>query len=276
MGLFDRFRRVVRSNINDMISKAEDPEKMLNELIIEMNQQLIESKKGVASAIADEKRLERQANDQRAKANEWEQKAMLALRHAEAEPEKQTYYEDLARQALVRKQEQDTAANEYEEQWRAQHESVEKLKGALRSLQQKIEEAQRKKNLLIARAKRAEAQKRIQKQISGISETSAFEVFDRMSRRVDELEAEADAMEDMELIGSDSDGSLESEFQKLEGSSASSDRLLEDLKRKMALSSAAGSSSTQSTASAGNGSTGPADETLDELKRKMEQQGGEQ
>jgi phage shock protein A len=80
MGLFSRFKRAVKSNINDMISKAENPEKMLNQLIVEMNEQLIESKKTVAAAIADEKKLERQIGMNRDQADEWERKAMLAVR----------------------------------------------------------------------------------------------------------------------------------------------------------------------------------------------------
>ena len=134
MGIFDRFRRVVKSNLNDMISKAENPEKMLNQLIIDMNEQLIESKKSVASAIADEKKLERLMTQQVNQGEEWDRKARLALKAGK---------EDLAKEALLRKQEYTGLATQYKEQWDAQHASVEKLKQSLRGLQQKIEEAQR-------------------------------------------------------------------------------------------------------------------------------------
>ncbi|MEJ2068384.1 MAG: PspA/IM30 family protein, partial [Deltaproteobacteria bacterium] len=83
MGLFSRFKRAVKSNINDMISKSENPEKMLNQLIVEMNEQLIESKKTVAAAIADEKKLERQMAMNREQASEWERKAMVAVKAGE-------------------------------------------------------------------------------------------------------------------------------------------------------------------------------------------------
>ncbi|MDD3981340.1 MAG: PspA/IM30 family protein, partial [Spirochaetales bacterium] len=96
MGIFDRLKTVISSNMNDLISKAENPEKMLNQMIIEMNEQLIDSKKAVAMAIADEKRLEREVTENRAKAEEWEKKAMLAVRAGR---------DDLAKEALVRKQE---------------------------------------------------------------------------------------------------------------------------------------------------------------------------
>jgi len=223
MGLFSRFKRAVKSNINDMISKAENPEKMLNQLIVEMNEQLIESKKTVAAAIADEKKLERQIGMNRDQADEWERKAMLAVRSGK---------DDMAREALMRKQEYDNTIRQYQTQWQAQYEAVEQLKGALRQLQQKIEEAQRKKNLLIARAKRAEAQKRMQQTMSSMVDTSAFEVFDRMSEKVEQIEAEVDAMREIEASGTGD--SLERQFQALEASDSSADKLLDDLKAKMA------------------------------------------
>jgi phage shock protein A len=223
MGLFSRFKRAVKSNINDMISRSENPEKMLNQLIVEMNEQLIESKKTVAASIADEKKLERQMAMNTEQAAEWERKAVLAVNSEE---------DHLAKEALLRKQEYDNTARQYQAQWQAQHESVEQLKGALRQLQQKIEEAQRKKNLLIARAKRAEAQKRMQNTMSSMVDTSAFEVFDRMSEKVEQIEAEVDAMREIEA--SSGGDSLEKQFQALESSESSADKLLEDLKAKMA------------------------------------------
>ena len=157
MGIFDRFKTVVSSNINDLISKAENPEKMLNQLLIDMNEQMIESKKAVAMAIADEKKLEREAAENKRQGEEWEKKAMLAVR---------SNRDDLAKEALVRKQEFEGYAAQLFTQWQAQKESVEKLKISLRELQNKIDEASRKKNILIARAKRAEAQDKINKTMS--------------------------------------------------------------------------------------------------------------
>lgn len=222
MGIFDRFRRVVKSNLNDLISKAENPEKMLNQLIIDMNEQLIESKKSVASAIADEKKLERAMNQNLTQGKEWEGKARLALKAGK---------EDLAREALLRKQEYDGLAKQYKDQWEAQHASVDKLKQSLRGLQQKIEEAQRKKNLLVARAKRAEAQKRIQATIGNMADNSAFAAFDKMSAKVDQIEAEVDAMAEIEDMNKSDD--IEQQFAALESGSAGGDMLLEDLRKKM-------------------------------------------
>jgi phage shock protein A len=206
-----------------MISKAENPEKMLNQLLLDMNEQMIESKKAVAMAIADEKKLERDAGENKRQAEDWEKKAMLAVR---------SNRDDLAKEALVRKQEYESYATQLFTQWQAQKESVEKLKISLRELQNKIDEASRKKNILIARAKRAEAQDKINKTMSSISgNKSAFDTFERMSKKVDELEARTEAAKELE--DATSGATLEKQFAQLETSGAGTDVLLEDLKRKM-------------------------------------------
>jgi len=223
MGIFDRLKTVISSNLNALISKAENPEKMLNQMIIDMNEQLIESKKAVAMAIADEKKLEREMMENKTKAEEWEKKAMLAVRAGR---------DDLAKEALLRKQEFEGYSVQLAQQWEAQKQSVEKLKEALRQLQTKIEEANRKKNILIARAKRAEAQERINQTMSSLSgNKSAFETFERMERKVDEIEARAEAMKELE--DASSGASLEKQFAQLESSPQAADVLLEELKKKM-------------------------------------------
>ncbi|MDR3122674.1 MAG: PspA/IM30 family protein [Treponema sp.] len=223
MGLFSRLKTLISSNVNDLINKAENPEKMLNQLLIDMNTQLIESKKAVAMAIADEKKLERETANQESQAQEWEKKAMLAVRAGK---------DDLAKEALLRKQEYENAAAEYRKQWEAQVSSVDKLKASLRELQNKIDEAQRKKNLLIARAKRAEAQQKIQSTMSSVTgNRSAFDAFDRISQKVDQLEAQADAAKELEDFSANND--LEKKFKELEKSDDSADMLLLELKEKM-------------------------------------------
>jgi phage shock protein A len=223
MGIFSRLRTLIAANVNALIGKAEKPEKMLNQLIIEMNEQLIESKRAVALAIADEKKLEREKDNQFAQSKEWERKAMLAVTNGK---------DDLAKEALLRKQEYDTAAAEYQKQWEAQKTSVEQLKESLRELQNKIEEAQRKKNLLIARAKRAEAQQKIQETISSVSgNRSAFDAFDRMAAKVDEMEAIADANKELQDISDNAN--LDKRFKELEKSDTNADMMLLELKEKM-------------------------------------------
>ena len=222
MGLFSRLGTLLKANINDLISRAEDPEKILEQLILDMRDQLVAAKKHVAVAIADEKRIKKQWEQEALKASEWEKKAMLAIKAGD---------DNLARAALQRKADHDEVANQLKDQWEAQKASVEALKGALRGLDNKIEEAKRKRNLLVSRQKRAEAQRTINETLSSINSTSAFDTFDRMSDRVTQLEAEAEAS--TEISGALNEGSLESQFKALEASSV--DDQLESLKRKMAL-----------------------------------------
>lgn len=271
MGLFDRIKRVLSANINQLISKAEDPEKVLSQVILDMNTQLVESKRSVAGAIADEKKLERQMAELLNQAKEWERKAILAVRAAEKEPERAAHFEGLAKQALLQKKSCEEDAERFKEQWKAQHESVEKLKEALRALQQKIEEAQRKKNLLIARSRRAQAQKKIQDQLSGLQKSSAFEAFDRLESKVDQIEAEVDALKELE--GPES-SSLEKEFAALEaGSHGSADQMLEDLKSKLYLedgskNASGGGKTSQATKDV---NTEEVDAMMEDLKRKMKE-----
>ncbi len=223
MGLFSRLAQLIKSNINDLISKSEDPEKMLNQVVLDMNNQLVEAKKQVAASIADEKRLAKQAEQELSNSAEWERRAMMALRAGN---------EELAKEALSRKKEHDTIAQTFKDQWAKQKAAVEKLKQALRMLNDKIEEAKRKKNVLVARKKRAEAQKAIQETMSGLKDQSAFETFDRMAQKIDQLEAEAEAGE--ELAEEYTGDVLASKFSQLEKSAGADDELAA-LKRKMGL-----------------------------------------
>jgi phage shock protein A len=223
MGIFSRLAQLIKSNLNDLISKSEDPEKMLNQVVLDMNNQLVEAKKQVASSIADEKKLAKQYEQEMAHAAEWERRAMMALRAGN---------EELAKEALARKKEHDQLAQTFQEQWTKQKNSVDQLKKALRMLNDKIEEAKRKKNVLIARKKRAEAQKAIQETMHGLKDQSAFETFERMAGKIDQLEAEAEAAGEIqeEYTGD----LLANKFQTLERS-AGADEDLAALKRKMGL-----------------------------------------
>ncbi len=222
MGILERIRTVLKANINSLISKAEDPEKMLNQLVMDMGEQLVEAKRQVAMAIADEKKLERQMLENRSQAEDWEKKAMLAVKAGK---------DDLAKEALLRKNEYDGYSTQFQKEYESQHSAVEQLKDALRQLQGKIDEANRKKNLLIARAKRAEAQKQIQATMGSLSNTSSFDTFERMSTKVEQIEAEAEALGELNQVGG-ADQKLEDKFKELEGT-ASADQMLEDLKKKM-------------------------------------------
>src|SRR5436190_18880896 len=133
----------------------------------------------------------------------------------------------LAKEALTRKSEHDHQQAEFGKQWQLQKDAVDKLKEQLRTLNDKIEEAKRKKNILIARQKRAEAQRAIQDTMRGLSDTSAFDTFERMSQRVDQIEAEAEAS--TELGGELAGDTLQQKFKALE-SGGGGDLALAELK----------------------------------------------
>lgn len=214
---------LIRSNINDAIARAEHPEKMLTQIIDDMRGQLARAKQEVAVAIADERKLKAQVEEEYKQASDWEQRAILAIREGR---------DDLAKQALLRQQEHQDRGMALEETWRRQAEETEKLKASLRQLNDKIEEAKRKRNLLIAKQKRAQAQKRIQETMAGLSDRSAFEAFERMADKIEEAERRAlAAAEVTETLTGDT---LERQFARLEQTDSLDQRLLE-LKQRMGL-----------------------------------------
>lgn len=226
MGIFDRLATLIKSNINDLISSAENPEKMLNQIVVEMRDQLAKAKQQVAAAIADEKRLRQQADDELKQSQDWYNKAELAVKQGA---------DDLAKQALVRHQEHMTHAAQLEETWQAHRAETERLKASLRDLADKIEEAKRKKNLLLARQRRAQAQKRIAETMSSMSEKSAFEAFARMEERISQNERmiKASTEIDEEFSGD----RLARDFKALERAhgTVSADAQLLALKQKMGM-----------------------------------------
>jgi len=226
MGIFDRLSTLIKSNLNDLISSAENPEKMLNQIIVDMRNQLAKAKQQVAAAIADEKRLKDQADAEFKLADDWEKRAMLAVQEGR---------DDLAKQALMRGQEHLEHGQALATTWEAHKIETEKLKQSLRDLNDKIEEAKRKKNLLLARQRRAEAQARISQTMSGLSENSAFEAFARMEEKITTNERQLQAAQ--EIDEEFSGDRLASEFKQLEraGGGASADMQLMALKQRMGM-----------------------------------------
>ncbi|MCA2982629.1 PspA/IM30 family protein [Gemmatimonas sp.] len=229
MGIFDRLSTLIKSNLNDLISSAENPEKMLNQIIVDMRNQLAKAKQQVAAAIADEKRLKDQAEAEFKLADDWEKRAMLAVQEGR---------DDLAKQALMRGQEHLEHGQQLAATWEAHKQETEKLKQSLRDLNDKIEEAKRKKNLLLARQRRAEAQARISQTMSGLSENSAFEAFARMEEKITANERQLQAAQ--EIDEEFSGDRLAGEFKQLERASGgvSADLQLSALKQRMGMLSA--------------------------------------
>jgi len=236
MGLFDRLSTLIKSNINDLISSAEDPEKMLTQIIVDMRNQLAKAKQQVAAAIADEKRLRDQADSEFKLADDWEKRAMLAVQQGR---------DDLATQALLRQQEHLEHAQTLAMTWETHRNETEALKQSLRDLNDKIEEAKRKKNLLLARQRRAEAQQRISQTMSGLSENSAFEAFNRMEEKITSNERQLSAAREIEAEFTGD--KLTSEFRQLEkrAGGASADLQLAALKERMGMLSAGSSAPTR-------------------------------
>jgi phage shock protein A len=255
MNIFNKLSTLIRSNINDMIARAENPEKMLNQIIMDMREQLTKAKQEVAIAIAEERKLKAQAEEEGRQSQEWERRAMLAVQNEK---------DDLARQALVRQEEYASRAHSLYETWQRHAEETERLKDSLRQLSLKIEEARRKKNLLLAKQKRAQAQKRIHETMAGLSDRSAFEAFDRMAQRIEDNErralAAAEVSEDL------SGDPLEREFARLEsgGGSVGADVRLLELKRKMGVLPPASPSETRKLASGSAAEGGEAAENAAE------------
>jgi phage shock protein A len=189
MGILDRIGTLLRANINDLLDQAEDPEKVLRQLILDMNNQLVQVKTQVAAAIADERKLLERARDAQAQADEWQRKAELAVDRGD---------DELARAALARKKSFQQLADGFRQQYEEQHQQVETLKDALRKLEAKIQEAEAKKDLLIARSRRARAETEIRRTLGALDTTKATAEFERLEERVRDAEAQAKAYAELE------------------------------------------------------------------------------
>jgi phage shock protein A len=200
MGVFERISRIIRSNISDLLDRAEDPEKILQQIMVDMQQDLREAKLQVAAAIRDQKKLETQYHENLDMADRWEKRAISAVQEGD---------DTLAKEVLRRKRASEQLAQGYKEQLEEQTESVQLLKTSLAALEAKIEEARRRKDLLIARQKRAQAQKTISETMSGMSKSSALAALERMEGRVKAAEVHAEAIAEVEA------NSLEARFAEL-------------------------------------------------------------
>jgi phage shock protein A len=189
MGILDRVSTLMRANINDLIDRAEDPEKVVKQLIYDMNNQLLQVKTQVAASIADEKQLKQRWQDNEAKAQDWQRRAELAVEKGQ---------DDLAREALGRRNTFQQTADGFKEQYEQQAQQVEVLKDALHQLEAKIQEATTKQDLLIARSRRAKAETQIRTTLSGMNQSSAMGQFARIEEKVAQQEARAAALGELD------------------------------------------------------------------------------
>lgn len=220
MGIFGRIADIFKANVNDALDRAEDPEKMIKQMVIEMEESINKTTLSVAQAVANEKGLFRKMEKAKRDAEEWEQKAVQAL---------QAGREDLAKSALEKKNIATKNYTDLQPIHQQAKTTADKLREQLNSLKAKLDEAKSRESTLIARSQAAKAQKQISKSISGVG-SDAFGKFDKFENKVEKLESEAEAYG--ELAGDET--SLDDEFKKLNTSTAVDDDLLA-LKAKMGM-----------------------------------------
>lgn len=219
MGIFSRIADIFKSNVNDALDKAEDAEKMLKQMVLEMEESVNKATLAVAQSIANEKSLQRKLETNKKDLAEWEQKAMQALKAGR---------DDLAKAALEKKATAARNAGDLEPIFLQAQQTTEKLRQQLDQLKNKLEEARSRKSTLIARSQAAKAQKQLSQAVGGVG-SDAFSKFEKMEMKVEQLESEADAFG--QLAGENT--SLDQEFKKL-GSADVDDELLR-LKSQMGL-----------------------------------------
>lgn len=188
MGLFDRIWRLIRANFNSLVSQAEDPEKILEQTVLDMQEDLIQLRQAVAQAIATQKRTERQYSQATTTANEWKKRAQLALEKGD---------ENLAREALTRRKSYQDTAEALKSQLDQQAGIVTQLKQNMMKLESKISEAKTKKDLYIARARSAKATQQINEMMGRVGTGSALQAFERMEEKVLQLEAQSEAVAEL-------------------------------------------------------------------------------
>lgn len=218
MGLLDRISRVIRATLNSWIGQVEDPEKILEQTVIDMQEDLVRLRQAVAQAIATLKRTERQRDQAVAQSDEWHRRAQLALQKGD---------ETLAREALVRRKTYQDTADALQQQITQQAEIVSQMKKNMIALESKLSEAKTKKDMYIARARSARASEKLNEMLGQVGNSGAMAAFERMEERVLELEARSEAIAE---LNSDT---LEKRFAALE-SSSNVDAELQALKAQLA------------------------------------------
>ncbi len=211
MGLWKRLNQTVRANITSWIQNVEDPEKLLDQAVADMQTDLIQLRQSVAQAIATQKRTERQCAQTQTLAQEWFNRAELALRHGD---------ENRAREALTQRQSYLDMIKTLEGHLTQQGEVVGRLKDTMRALEHKITDARTRRDMYIARARSAEASQRLNEMIGQFSPGSGLGAFDRMEDKVLDLEAQAGAIADLNQTLQSS--TLEQRFAALEGAGSAS------------------------------------------------------
>lgn len=258
MNLFDRFSRVAKSNLNNLANKLEDPEKIMEQALEEMQNDLVKVRQSYAEVTATQRRLMKQKEQCDAMAQDWYKRAQLALEKGN---------DELAKEALARRQTQTDEANNVQSQLDAQADAMDKLYEGMKMLEKKILESKAKKDQMVARARTAQSTQKVNDMITGVTGKTSMDAFNRMEEKVEQLEAQAEISAEMGSIGGNmlpgSEGAnVEAQFAALEASDAVDDELA---KMKGLLS---GSSSDDKDSTSGNSGKNTAiDDELEKLKK---------
>jgi len=256
MNLFDRFTRVAKANINNVLKSLEDPEKILNQALEDMQTDLVKIRQSYAEITATQRRLLKQKEQADAMAQDWYQRAQLALQKGE---------EALAKEALTRRQQQLENSKTVQIQIDTQGTAIDKLYEGMQMLETKIIEAKSKKEQMIARARTAQSTQKVNDMLGGITGKTSMDAFTRMEEKVEALEAAAEVSAEMGTLNGNllpGSASLEAQFKLLEGSSAVDQELM---KLKGLLNPA---SSSTSDSSGSTSSPKGVDDELERLKRE--------
>ena len=225
MGILTRIFNLFRATTSDLLDKAEDPEKMIKQMISDLEAQKKKAKEQMTEALALQKRLERDTEKEHQEAEKWEQKAILAVQNEK---------DDLAKEALTRKNEHLRRALDFEKQLEMHQNNADSLKESYQTMEDKIDEIKRKQGLISVKQKQAEAQEKIYKTIEGLGDTSGImDTIERAEEKVENLQARAEAYQEISME-SDQE-SLEKKFKELEHESPDMEMELLELKKRAAL-----------------------------------------
>ena len=191
MAIFERVSDLVRANINDLIDKAENPEKMVKQIIIDMEDQLRKATQGFGTAMGSLNQVKKQLETAQEQSNVWQNKAKTCLEQGN---------EELARQALENKVKQDKMVAQYQEMATSMETQVNDIKSQIDMLKEKLEEARSKQAMLVARSQMADAKSQMSKTLGNMDSKSAFAKMDKMEQKIEQKEAQADAYSEVSGI----------------------------------------------------------------------------
>ena len=221
MAIFERIADILAANINDLIDKAEDPVKMVKQLILEMEEEVDKATEALGQAMGSQKVAAKELADAQAKAADWNDKAKLALKAGD---------EDLARRAVEAKVALDPQVEALQASYDNITAQVDKMRAQVQELKMKLDEARSRQNVLIARAKMAEASQDVAVSIGSVDTDSAFAKLDKLERKIIEQESVAEAY--TELNGEAID--TEQRFEDMAKSAAIDDEMAR-LKKELGL-----------------------------------------